>query len=335
MGACNYQFLLPDLLEYDQTTYGDFVDALACPSCGESIHPEDAVMEYFSHISPEESPLHPLSIGGYCLNDTIDVPLGSTREEGIIQEINTTVSVEGEEVQSSSSSLPLRAGIARVWDSEGQSLEEMHGELIQPRVGPAILLNDEVVADVDVVTEDDGTNKIAFMTSSRNGMVGEEVTFGYHLSLYSPRFQGPPWSELLREGIKSVYEGNPRTAYPSFITAFDNFLLRQLFRTAKLQGESMDDFDGFIDGLRGWKNYVKEGLEEYTGERLTLHNHTVYENFRQVRKRRNVELVHVSYDDDIPEISQDMAINDFKDVLSAMIEIYDICVEKREEIRNE
>jgi hypothetical protein len=30
-----------------------------------------------------------------------------------------------------------------------------------------------------------------------------------------------------------------------------------------------------------------------------------------------------------------MAINDFKDVLSAMIEIYDICVEKREEIRNE
>lgn len=329
---CATQVSLPDLFQYSDMSYGSFVDSLTCPSCGNSIHPEDGVLEYLSRIDVEEAPLHPLSIGGYCLNGTIEVPLGRTREEGIIQQISTTVSSDGEEVHSSTTGIPLQAGIARVWDSEGRDQDQMLGEQIQPRMGPAVVLDDEVIADVDVITEDDGTNKIAFLTSNRAGVLDEEVIFGYHLSLYCPTFQGPPWTELMREGVKAIYDGNPRTAYPSFITAFDNFLLRQLFRTAKAQDESKEDFNDLIDGLRGWRNYVKEGLEEYTGERLTLSNHTVYENFRKVRKRRNVELVHVSYDDDIPEISPDEATNDFKDVLRAMLEIYSICLDKRQEI---
>ena len=74
-----------------------------------------------------------------------------------------------------------------------------------------------------------------------------------------------------------------------------------------------------------WKDWVKDGLEEFTGERLTGRDITLYQEFDSVRTRRNTEIVHLTHDDDLPAIQPSEAVDDFQTVFETILEVYEMC----------
>jgi hypothetical protein len=325
---CQSQFLsTSDLSDY--SSFRSFRDDLTCP-CGKDVHPEDAVMEYFKQVGADEVPLHPLSIGGHCIHDIIEVDAGTTREDGIVSSASTSVSVNDKEVASSTTSLEYDIGIARVWEPESENFEDCVNNVVEPIVGPRLIKDDSIVVDVTSVSEDRST-KIGTISSIRDdqNIDSDKITVGNHITLYNPNIQGPPWVELLRESVTTMYNGSGRAPYPAFISAFDNFVLRQMYRTAMEHGWSDEKFDGFIDDMRGWRNWVKEGLEELVGNRLTYRDVQQFQAFDRVREKRGDEIVHLSHDDYIEDVPISETADDLVVVLDTMIEIYQMCYEMR------
>lgn len=331
---CEHQLTKGELYDRDSDSFEEFVDDMVCPECRKDFHPEDGLLEYYSNVPINEIAYHSFSIGGYCNQGTINIEPGRTEEESIITNIEMTVNVDGEEAFSGSTQHDLDLGIPYVWDPEDRDFDDVVGDTVDPASGPVLLFDDRVVADITEVSDPDGPLKLAFTTSLRENVDVDEVTIGYHFDAYLSNVQGPSWIELLREAIKIIHDGTGRAPYPLMITAFDNLILRQINRTARSHGWSEARIDSYLEDMR-WKNWVKDGLEEFTGERLTERDITLYQEFDSVRNRRNTEIVHLSHDDVLPSISPSVAMDDFKTVLKSMIEVYKMCFETRQELIND
>jgi predicted transcriptional regulator len=325
-----------ELGNQDTSSFENFVNSLECPICNSDIHPENAVLEYFARIDTEEAAVHPLAIGGFCNNGIIEVEPGHTCTEGIIQRVNIQVDVEGETAHEGSVESNVRVASPRLWSLEDHDdidrIDEMEGTQIEPVAGPTLLEEETIVADIVDSSEED-TPQVDFITSVRDPPTQlDEVRFGYHFPVLNPDIQGPPWVELLREGVNSMYRGHGRPALPIFISAFDNAIQRQLRQTMKAHGRSDGAIKDFFERKRGWKDIVKEGLEEMAGERLTTYDVGVYQDFQQVRRKRDIDVVHLARDDNIPEITPSEASEDFQSVLSAILAVYRICRAERHRV---
>lgn len=114
------------------------------------------------------------------------------------------------------------------------------------------------------------------------------------------------------------------------IAGFDNLVLRQLYRTLRANDLSQCDAEEFLDSLRGWENYVKEGLEEATGARLTARNMSLYNRFYNVRNRRNERIVHLSHRDDVINFTPEDAMKDLTTTIETMLVIFDMCYQQRQ-----
>lgn len=307
--------------------------SLECPSCNSDIHPEDAVLEYFHRIDTEEAGVHPLAIGGYCNSGIIEVEPGQTRTVGLIQRIDIEVEVDEETAHEGSVDSNVRVASPRLWSLEDHDdidrIEVLEGTRIEPVAGPTLLEDGTIVADI-VDSSEENTPQVDFITSIRDPPTElDDVRFGYHTPVLNPDIQGPPWVELLREGVNSMYRGHGRPGLPLFISAFDNAVQRQLHQTMKAHGRSDGAIEDFFEKKRGWKDIVKGGLEEVAGERLTTYDASVYQDFQRVRRKRNIDIVHLARDDDIPEIPPPEASEDFQSVLSAILAVYRICRAER------
>lgn len=332
---CEHQFTKVELRNQDLSSFNAFAESLECPACDSDIHPENAVLEYFTRIDSEEAAVHPLSIGGFCNNGIIEVESGHTRTEGIIQRVNIQVNVDGETAHEGSVESDVKVASPRLWSldehDEVDNIGELEGTQIEPVAGPALLEDETIVADI-VDASEEGNPQVDFITSVRDPPTElNEIRFGYHFPVLNPSIQGPPWTELLREGVNSMYRGNGRPALPLFISAFDNAVQRQMHQTMKADGRSDSSIEEFFDGKR-WKDIVKEGLEEVAGERLTTHDISIYQQFEQVRRKRNVDIVHLARDGDIPEITPPEAAEDFQAVLDAILAVYRICRAERRQL---
>jgi hypothetical protein len=325
-----------ELGNQDTSSFENLVNSLECPSCNSDIHPENAVLEYFHQIDTEEAAVHPLMIGGFCNNGIVEVEPGHTRTEGIIQSVNIEVEVAGETAHQGTVESNVRVASPRLWSlkyhDDIDKIDELEGTQIEPVVGPTLLKDETIVADI-VDSSDEDTAQVDFITSIRDESTGlDEMRFGYHFSVLNPHIQGPPWIELLREGVNSMYRGYGRPALPIFISAFDNVIQRQLHQTMKAHGRSDGAIEDFFEKKRGWKDIVKEGLEEVAGERLTTYDASVYQDFQQVRRKRNIDVVHSARDDNIPTISPPEVSDDFKAVMDAILSVYCICRAERHRI---
>lgn len=333
---CGHQFSNVELRNQDTSSFENFVESLRCPSCNSDIHPENAVLEYFHQIDTEEAGVHPIDIGGYCNNGIIEVEPGQTRTVGLIQRIETKVEVDGETAHEGSVESNVRVASPRLWSLEDYEdidrIDELEGTQIEPVAGPTLLEDESIVADI-VDSSDEDTPQVEFITSVRDPPTElDEVRFGYHTPILNPDIQGPPWVELLREGVNSMYRGHGRPALPIFISAFDNAVQRQLHQSLKAHGRSDGAIAEFFEQKRGWKDIVKDGLEEVAGERLTTYDASVYQDFQQVRRKRNIDVVHLARDDNIPEISPPEASDDFRAVMEAILSVYSICRAERHRI---
>lgn len=333
---CGHQFSNVELGKQDTSSFENFVNSLECPSCSSDIHPENAVLEYFQRIDTEEAAVHPLAIGGFCNSGIIEVEPGQTRTEGIIQRINNEVEVAGETAHEGTVESNVRVASPRLWSLEDHDdidrIDELEGTQIEPVAGPTLLEDETIVADIVNSSEED-TPQVDFITSIRDPPTElDEVRFGYHFPVLNPDIQGPPWIELIREGVNSMYRGHGRSALPIFISAFDNAVQRQLYQTMKFHGRSDGAIEDFFEQKRGWKDIVKDGLEEVAGERLTTYDASVYQDFQQVRRKRNIDVVHLARDDNIPEISPPEASEDFQAVMNAILSVYCICRAERHRI---
>jgi hypothetical protein len=331
---CGHQLSKSKLLDYDSENFEDFVAGMQCPECRTDFHPEDGLLEYLSTIPIDEAAYHSLSIGGFCSQGTKRIEPGRTDEESLITSFEISVSVGDTEEFSGSDQTDLELGIPYVWDPEGRDFEDIIGDSVNPAFGPTLVSNDQIVADINDVSDPDGPLELAFTTSIRESIDVDEITLGYHYDTYLANVQGPSWIELLREGIKTIHNGTGRAPYPLFITAFDNLVLRQLYRTARELGWSKNRTDSYTEEMR-WKDWVKDGLEEFTGERLTGRNITLFQEFDDVRNRRNTEIVHLTYDDELPTISPSEAMGDFQTVLRTILEVYEMCVETRQDLNDD
>lgn len=329
--GCGHQLTTNQLFDQDTSSFEEFVDGMTCPDCRSNFHPEDGVLEYFNSVSLGEAPTHSLSIGGYCNQGTKSIEVGRTEEDSLITNIGMTVSVGDTEAFSGSEQYDLELGIPWVWDPEGRDFDDIVGDTVNPAFGPILLADERVVADVNDISDDSGALELAFTTSVRETPDIDEVQIGYHYDTYLSEVQDPPWIELLREAIRVIYSGTGRGPYPLFITAFDNVVLRQLYRTARKHGWSESRIESYFEGMR-WKDWVKDGLEEFTGERLTGRDITLYQEFDSVRTRRNTEIVHLTHDDDLPAIQPSEAVDDFQTVFEAILEVYEMCKESRQDI---
>jgi hypothetical protein len=328
---CNHQLTKSQLFDRDADDFESFVAGMSCPDCGRDFHPEDGVLAYFNSIPAEEAAYHSLSIGGFCHQGTRKIKPGHTVEDPLITSFQINVSVGGEEAFSGSDETSLELGIPYIWDTDGRSFEDVVGESVELAFGPSLLAGDAIVADLNDVSEPDGPLELAFTTSIREEVNQDEISLGYHYDTFLADVQGVSWPELLREGVSAINDGRGRAPYPLFITAFDNMVLRQIYRTARAHGWPESRIDSFLQDMR-WKDWVKEGLEEITGERLTTRNITLYQEFDQVRTRRNTEIVHLTYDDNLPSITPSEAIEDLQVVLKTMLEVYQMCLESRQEL---
>lgn len=331
---CGHQLSKGKLLDYDSENFEGFVDRMQCPECRTDFHPEDGLLEYLRTIPIDEAAYHSLSIGGFCNQGTKQIEPGRTDEESLMTSVEITVSVGGTEAFSGSDQTDLELGIPYVWDPEGRDFEDIIGDSVNPAFGPTLVSDDQIVADINDVSDPDGPLELAFTTSIRKRVNKDEIKIGYHYDTYLANVQGPSWIELLREGINTIHNSTGRAPYPLFITAFDNLVLRQLYRTAREKGWSKSRIDSYIEGM-GWKDWVKDGLDEFTGERLTERNITLYQEFDDVRNRRNTEIVHLTYDDELPTISPSEAMEDFQTVVKLILEVYEMCIEARQNLDDE
>jgi hypothetical protein len=201
---------------------------------------------------------------------------------------------------------------------------------IEPSSIPIGLENDSIVADIFPIYEDDGTTLIGLSAVAREDTDVTEVTIGYLVRPYIDAIQSPPWLELLRETSRVIYRGAGRAPLPLMIAGFDNLVLRQLYRTLRVNGLSQSDAEDFLDGLSGWEDYLKEGLEEATGTRLTSRNISLYNRFYNVRDRRNKRIVHLSHKDNVIDFTPEDAVSDLSTTIETMLEVFDMCYQQRQ-----
>ena len=324
---CGTQFSSGHLSRQNFDSFEKFTSSLSCQGCREDLHPENAVLEYLSRCESNELILQPLSIGGHILAGTITVDTGHTREEGISRSVQTTASIGDEEIASAESYIPYEIGTAFIFETDHEeevTTQQMVGEPILPSGGPLPIENDTIVVDVGVVIGDDGHHSLGFITSIRDESAADEVTFGYYASTSIPSLERATWPELLRESVEVIYNGSTRSPYSLAIAAFDNAVSRQLRRSLKSQGATESNIEDFFNRHSGWKDRVKQGLEEITGERLSTHSHQLYQEIHDIRTERS-GIVHVGADGDLPVPSTADASDDINKVIEGITTIYEIC----------
>ncbi|MFC6903772.1 hypothetical protein [Halalkalicoccus tibetensis] len=307
---CDYQFQAIDISGFNCTSFQTLVDSCSCRSCGVDIHPEDALLEYFTRIPITEIGGRPIQLGSRASIGTIELEVGKTKEVPLI----------------GGNSLDIGLSLLAETDRpSGQSITDLQGVALDwyPR---HLLVENSVI--IDIVQPDEG--KIAFVTSELNSNAPDRVTVAYNYHSRPSDIEQPPWIDLLLNAVRLFYQSEWIAMLPLLISAYDNHLARQLRRTLEAEGKSVTEIEQFLQNdYRGWKDRSKEGLEKVTSHRFSTYSGSLYDNFHTIREERNNKIIHVDSDDDVADISVQESRDYFTTTIESILTIHEICNQKR------
>ncbi|SFR53477.1 hypothetical protein SAMN04487947_2036 [Halogeometricum rufum] len=307
---CSNQFDKGTIASIDTTDYQSFSSDFSCPRCNKYIHPEDALLKYFSEIPTSEIPGRPVKIGGFASVGTIELDVGKTKEIPLIGGKAFDI---GLKLLSETDQPP------------NQTIRDLDGTTIQWFPGP-LLIDDAVI--VDIAQSNDG--EIAFITSERENY-SSTITVAYHYHLYRSTIPQPPWVTLLSEALESYHRGHGLALYTLLFSSFENLLAREITRTLRATGWVDNPIDNFLKKYWTWEERCKGALKVITSKHFPTEYSSIYNDLCQLRETRNDEIIHVDSEDSVAEIGIQELRSSFETILDAMMAIHTLCYEKRQE----
>jgi len=282
----------------------------SCPNCQDEIHPEDALLKYFSEVPTTEVPGRPCKIGGAASVGTISLDVGKTEEIGLI-------GGDGLEID-----LQLLSETDR---QPGLSIRDLDGSQVEWYPGP-IMVDDSVV--VDVVQASDA--EVGFITSERKSY-SSTVTVAYHIHSHPVDIPQPPWVTLLSEAVENFHLGQGMAMYSLLFSAFENLLSREISRTLRATGWRDNPIEDFLSRHWKWDERCKGGIQKISSKHFPTEYPTLYEDLHDLRQTRNNEIIHVDPGDSVANIGIPELEDSFKTVLDAMVAVHELCYDKRKD----
>lgn len=314
---CSHQVAKGELLRFN---FESFYENFQCPDCYIDIHPEDAYLQYFRDLPDDIDEVlgRPLMLGGFATAGARRVEIGKISEEGLLG-VGETVKID----------------IARVFrppTEEETILEDLDGDEIEIFWNRLLFLDESVITYIEPVELDDGSTKLGIITSQRSPTDETEVNVGYHVTYHLPEIESPPWIKLLREAARNYYQGDGLSARALLVAAYDNHLSNEIVRTLRAKEWEEARIEEFLGDHYRWKQRSKDGLRNAAGESLFDYDSDVYTEFAQMRHQRNNYLIHIAHDASVMEMSNNVAREDFKKTLMAILAVSEICYAERQAI---
>jgi len=307
---CDKQFNKGDLRSFTTSDFDSFADNFVCPDCGDDIHPEDALFQYFRAVPTSEITGRPTQVGGFATVGTKELDAGKTKEEGLIAggalDVDLTL-------------------LAETNQPPEQTIRQLQGVTFEWYPGPQLI--DGAVVDIAQASD----TEIGFIASDRNSS-SSTVTVAYNVLVHRSEVPQPPWVTLLSDAVTHYHRGEGLATYSLLFSAFENLLSRELSRTLRAGGWTDNPIEYFLERHWTWEERCKDGLKTVTSKHFPTQYPTLYQDLHDLRDTRNNEIIHVDpgaavADIDVPELR-----DAFETIMEASIAINEMCYDERQSL---